>query len=243
MVGSMPISHTRERDLMCHRGVGKDTQQFLRNLDGKVSERFNVQTNILSNITTELVEAKTVLRQAGSISGMLLANLSKVGDLCTQIKTAVTNILFVNIATYKAVLALQNLLPSHLERSLINEPFVLEDAIGRMSPVHLQFISSWAAFEAVLETRFRGIQGYEKVVNGNWMLQDHATGQDISRKSCWEGAFLPGQRVDMSLLFERETTVNHFDSCSEGRRDSNNSAACPRCQADVTESGNKDIQW
>lgn len=129
-----------------------------------MSQQFNVQTNMLSDITTELVEAKTVLQRAGSISGMLLGKLSRVGDLCTQIKTTVTKILFVNIATYKAVLALQNLLPSHLERSLINEPFVLEDAIGRMSPVHLQFISSWAAFEAVLETRFRGIQGYESTL-------------------------------------------------------------------------------
>lgn len=122
---------------------------------------------MLSNINTELNETKTVLKQAGSMSGMLLANLSRVGDLCTQIKTVVTKILFVNVATYKAVLALQNLLPSHLERSLINEPFVLE-------------------------TRFRGIQGYEKVVNGHWTLQDHATGRDISRHSHREGAFLPG---------------------------------------------------
>jgi hypothetical protein len=230
-------------DLTCNRGVGKDTQQLLKNLEGKVSEQFNVQTNILSNITTELVEAKTVFQQAGSISGMLLTNLSRVGDLCAQIKATVTNILFINVATYKAVLALPNLLPSHLERSLINEPFVLEDAIGRMSPVHLQFISSWAAFEAVLETRFRGIQGYEKVVNGKWTLQDHATGRDIPRTSCWEGTFLPGQRVDMSLLFERETTINQFDSCGEAGRDSNSSDACPRCQADVMESGNTDIQW
>lgn len=239
----MTTLRMRECDLTCNRGIGKDNQQYLKNLEGNMSQQFNVQTNMLSDITTELVEAKTVLQRAGSISGMLLGKLSRVGDLCTQIKTTVTKILFVNIATYKAVLALQNLLPSHLERSLINEPFVLEDAIGRMSPVHLQFISSWAAFEAVLETRFRGIQGYEKVVNGHWTLQDHTTGRDISRKSCWEGAFLPGQRVDMSLLFERETTVNHFDSCSEGRRGSNGVTACPRCQADATGPGDRDIQW
>ena len=237
------IVHKCEHDLTCNRGVGKDTQQLVKNLEGKVNARFDVQATILSDVTTELIEAKTVVQQAGSISGTILANLSRVGELCTQIKAAVTKILFINVATYKAVLALQNLLPSHLERSLINEPFVLEDAIGRMSPVHLQFISSWAAFEAVLETRFRGIQGYEKVVNGHWTLQDHATGRDISRKSCWEGAFLPGQRVDMSLLFERETTVNDFDSGDENRRGSDSGAACPRCQADVAESGNADIQW
>jgi hypothetical protein len=243
MVGQTITLRTRVCDLIRNRGVGKDTQQFLKNLDGKVSQQFNLQTNILSNITAELVEAKTVIQQAGYISGALLANLSRVGNLCTQIKAAVTNILFVNVATYKAVLALQNLLPSHLERSLINEPFVLEDAVGRMSPVHLQFISSWAAFEAVLEKRFRGIQGYEKVVNGKWTLQDHATGRDISRTRCWEGTFLPGQRVDMSLLFERETTVNDFDSHTGDQRNDNNGAACPRCQADVTESVNVDIQW
>jgi hypothetical protein len=226
-----------------HRGVGKDTQQLLGRLECKASERFALQTTVLSSITNELVEAKTVARRAGTISETILANLSRIGELCTHIKAVVTKTFFINVATYKAVLALQNLLPSHLERSLINEPFVLEDAIGRISPVHLQFISSWAAFDAVLETRFRGIQGYEKVVDGHWTLQDRATGRDIVRTQRWEGAFLTGQRVDMSLLFERETTVDAFDHESEFNMGRDDSAACPRCRAHVAGIVDKEAQW
>lgn len=238
-----PVRHLGIMSDARHRGVGKDTQQLLGRLESKASERFALQTAVLSSITIELVEAKTVVQHAGIISETILANLSRVGDLCAHIKAVVTKTFFVNMATYKAVLALQNLLPSHLERTLINEPFVLEDAVGRISPVHLQFISSWAAFEAVLETRFRGIQGYEKVVNGHWTLQDHATGRDISRTSCWEGAFLPGQRIDMSLLFERETTVDAFDHAGEFDVGRDDSAACPRCRAHVAGLVNKEILW
>ena len=153
-----------------------------------------------------------------------------------------TNISFVNLATYKVVLALRNSLPSRLERSLIEEPFFLEDAIGRISPIHLQWISSWAAFDAVLETRFRGLQGHEKVIKGRWILQDHATRREILRKTCWDGTFLPVQRIDMSL-FERETTVNDFDSCGVDRKHDGSSAVCPRCQADIAQPGDKDVQW
>ena len=57
-----------------------------------------------------------------------------------------------------------------------------------------------AAFEAVLEIRFRGIQGADKVRQGEYALQDHARGSEIVRLRPWNGAFLPGQRVDMSRV-------------------------------------------
>ena len=85
-----------------------------------MSDCFDLQTTALSNINAELTETKTVVRQVGSISGTILDSLSKVGNLCTQIKVAVAKLFFVNLATYKAVLALHNSLPSRLERSLIN---------------------------------------------------------------------------------------------------------------------------
>lgn len=234
----IPNSHlTRDRS------VSKDTQQILRKLESQVDHRFDVQTTTLSNITTELSDTKTAIQRAGSISRTLLDSLSKVGELCIQMKAAMSNIFFINLATYRLLLALHNSLPGRLERSLINEPFILEDAIGRISPVHLQFISSWAALDAVLETRFRGLQGYDKIIKGHWILQDHATGREILRKACWDGTFLPGQKVDMSLLFERETTVEDFDSGSTDRTEDHSSATCPRCQADVPQPGDKEVQW
>jgi hypothetical protein len=45
----------------------------------------------------------------------------------------------------------------------------------------------------------------------------------------------------MSLLFQRETTVETFDSSVQ--TETNNQAACPRCQADVPDSRDAEVQW
>jgi hypothetical protein len=52
------------------------------------------------------------------------------------------NIFIINVATFRMVSELRTALPSHLERTLIQEPFSLEDALGCISPVHSQFINS-----------------------------------------------------------------------------------------------------
>ena len=49
----------------------------------------------------------------------------------------------VNLLTYKAVLSLQTSIPDRLERCWSQEPATLEDALGRVTPVHLEFLESW----------------------------------------------------------------------------------------------------
>ena len=49
----------------------------------------------------------------------------------------------VNILTYKAVVSLQNNIPAQLERCWTQEPAILEDALGRVTPIHLEFLDSW----------------------------------------------------------------------------------------------------
>ena len=48
-----------------------------------------------------------------------------------------------NFMTYKAILSLQNSLPTFLERSWTQEPAILNDALGRVTPVHLEFLDCW----------------------------------------------------------------------------------------------------
>jgi len=210
-----------------------------------LANHVQVQNGILSKLSGTVTETKQLLSQthtlASQMTGQIVNGMAKIGDLCSQAKTTMSKVLFINIATYKMVLALKTSLPCYLERSLFNEPFVLEDAIGRISPVHLQFISSWEALDFVLETRFRGLQGHDKVQSGHWTLQDNATGREISRRRNWEGAFLPGQRVNMSLLFQREATVESSDSSA--RAPKSDQAACPRCQADASDSRDAETQW
>ena len=49
----------------------------------------------------------------------------------------------INFMTYKAVVSLQNVIPAQLERSWTQEPAILDDALGRVTPIHLELLDSW----------------------------------------------------------------------------------------------------
>lgn len=119
----------------------------------------------IGNFGTRLDKYESAM---GSQNGRSI--LVQLKTLETQLKSALTKLLLINVATYSSVLTLQNSLPSRLERSLLRDFFMLEDAIGKISPVHLQFVNSWEALDAVLETRFRGIQGHDRVACGDFVL-------------------------------------------------------------------------
>jgi hypothetical protein len=207
----------------------------------ELADHFQAQHEALAKVSDTVNETNALASQTNTLSGQIINGLTQIGALCIQVKATVSKMLFINMATYRMVLALTTSLSGYPERSLFTEPFVLEDAIGRICPVHLQCISSWEALNAVLEARFRGLQGHEKVQRGHWTLQDRATGREISRRRKWEGAFLPGQRVDMSMLFQRETSVEVFDLSTQAP--TGNQAACPRCQAHVSDSSDAETRW
>lgn len=45
--------------------------------------------------------------------------------------------------TYNAVVALQARIPAQLDRTWAQDPIILEDALGRFMPFHLECIDSW----------------------------------------------------------------------------------------------------
>ena len=180
----------------------------------------DLQSSIDRN--TEVTKSHTILIKD-------FMKLDWLRTLASDLKGLVGKIFFVNLATFRIVSELRASLPSHLDRCLIQEPFLLEDAIGREAPVHLQFINSWDAFYAVLEARFRDLQGYNKVKRKEFVLQERATRRDISRAGSWEGSFLPGQSVDMSITF------------TETRQ--NVELSCPRCQTANRNSSGQSTQW
>lgn len=152
--------------------------------DQKLDAHINVSQQRAESHDTLIIEVREQLRESNrliSASTHIAKNIAEnlrlewFRQLGSDLKLMTQRIFTMNVATYNALLAIKSGFPSHLERSLIQEPFILEDAIGRISPVHLQFISSWEAFDAVLELRFRLVQGYTKVKNGEYVLQEHAT--------------------------------------------------------------------
>lgn len=224
----------QELALIRRRSFSKGNKDSLSAFGSLTRDHLDAQDSALSRIDSALRDNSRMIAENRTVLDSIIDGLSWLRQLGSQLTAAMSNVLFINIATYKAVLSLQNMLPSHLERTLIGEPFLLEDAIGRMSPVHLQFINSWSALETVLETRFRGIQGHDKVQSGEYVFQEHRTGLEISWGRNWEGAFMPGQKINMSLVFQRHMPAQETVLTE---------TTCPRCGHTSTKAIDSDVQW
>jgi hypothetical protein len=189
---------------------------------------------MLSTLRDRIEDANEGINAGNSILGKLsdVLRMDWLRQLGAELKGLLYQSIAINIATYQAIVSNQTSLPSRLERGLIDDPVILEDAIGRMAPMHLQFITSWEAFNAILEIRFRGLQGHRKITKKQYELHDRATGRDIDQSQLWQRALLPGQRVEMSILFHDDIPPNS----------SSNSATCPGCHTSTTSSTDADVQ-
>lgn len=200
----------------------------------KAEDEVQKQTAIVAEVRDRLKEnKKLILAVATKVSDAL--HFDWFRQLGSELKTMMNKIFRTNLATYEAVVSIQRVLPSHLERSMFRDPFILEDAIGRISPVHMDFITSWEAFDAILLLRFQDVQGFKKVQNKEYALQEHATKREIKRTRPWECAFLPGQRIDMSLVFVKKAPAEQSEEIP--------STSCPNCHAVSDKSQDYEIQW
>ena len=199
-----------------------------KDISDQLSDSNNQQNALIQEVRDRLKENNTLVSASNTITSKFKEALSFdwFTQFSTEIKGMMLRILNLNIATYNTIISIQGVISGGLQRSLIQEPFILDDAIGRISPVHMQFINSCDAFEAVLELRFSNIQGHTKVKRREYTLQEHSTKREISRALTWESAFLPGQRIDMSLNFDsvgQSTDVTFCPSCKEVSQDSQDS--------------------
>ena len=199
--------------------------------DGKIGNIANTQIGMLKDLRNRLDENTQLVARTKSYAERAAEalKLDWLRQLGADMKGLMQKILAMNLRIFQVMLEIRGRLPTHLERCLIHEPFMLEDAIGRIVPVYTQFISSWAAFESVLDIRFRNIPGHAKILSKEYILQEHVTGREISQVGSWEGTFLPGQRVNMSMLFVDSLENRHM--------------CCPRCNEKCNPPPEKDIEW
>ena len=213
---------------MCrrHRTKLRDARLYSRIEAGDEAQR--EQTVLLRNISGQVQENDRQIRAGNAAISRLvgLVNIEWIRNLNIDIKRVLQNISLTVSSTYEVMLNIQGRLPSHLERRLYQEPFVLEDAHNRLKPIYMDCISSWEFFDAWLEVQFRGLPGHEMVQEQRYVLHESATNRDILRHRSWDHAFLPGQKIVMCMLFE----------------DSFASSCCPKCDVEtsVTEA---DIKW
>lgn len=78
---------------------------------------------------------------------------------------------------------------------------LLRRLFGQGHPVHLEFIDSWNAFNAVLTERFIGLPGHEKILLEEYILQDFSKKKEITKNAIWRRSFLPGRSIYMTMVF------------------------------------------
>ncbi|KAH4905054.1 hypothetical protein HBI80_096760 [Parastagonospora nodorum] len=210
-----------------------ETKVKLEEADQRYQAANSIQRAQLKDVLDRIENVNESIK-TGNVMLYKIADALKMDwlrQLGSELKLLLYRSVAVNFATYQAVRRQQTPLPSHVEHGLIDEPFILEDAIGRKAPVHLQFITSWEAFDSILEIRFCGRQGHQKVIHKQYELQDGRTGRNLERSQSWERAFLPVQRVQMSILFHKQRPI---DSGCAG-------IICPGCQTPAENALETDI--
>lgn len=172
--------------------------------------------------------------QIASISSTVarfLDNHKAGGTKENDLRSLVTDVVESNIRIFAKVLQMQQQLsnlPAQVDRQ---QPIVFEDAHGRIAPFHVEFINTFAAFQAVLEARFQDVPGLKKVKSLEYALQDLATRRKIDVTKSWESIFRPGRRVNMSMVFSQYQAQ---------------SSLCPGCSSAnviLGDDENNDIQW
>ncbi len=83
----------------------------------------------------------------------------------------------------------------------------------------------------MLQSNFKNIgSGARRIKRGEFAIQDTVTKRDLSPSLPWESCFCPGQRVDMSMVFN---VTGAFEK------------GCPKCYEDNDDvfSDGQDVEW
>ena len=153
-----------------------------------------------------------------------MTNRASSQENTQELQEIVLKVLRTNLEIYDMILNLQKTLPRQVEREC---PVILSDAFGRFCPVHLEFIDSAEAFLAVLKVRFKDV-GLQKIERGQFALEIAQTKRSIDLRKPWLSCMLPGQRVDMSMIFQQADIPR---------------STCPGCHSENNPAKTEDVEW
>ena len=135
-------------------------------------------------------------------------------DQTEELHSIMLKVLNTNMKIYQMVFEMQKLqfqLPAQVDRQ---QPISFEDAHGRIAPFHIEFINSFEAFQAVIEVRFRHVPGLKKVQNIQYVIHDLSSKRKLDLTAPWDSVFLPGRKVNMSMVFRRpQTSMSSCPGC------------------------------
>lgn len=161
------------------------------------------------------------------ITMMQVATNAATQEQNHDLKELMLKVLKSNLQIYDMILNMQTNLPQQMERQ---QPVHFLDACGRLLPVHLEFITSAEAFLAVLRVHFKDA-GLRKIEKGQFTLEESRSKRTIDLRRPWHKCFLPGQKIDMSMIFSQSDTPDTLRS------------VCPGCQHESESKSTDDVEW
>ena len=135
-----------------------------------------------------------------------------------------TQVVRTNVQVFQIVLGLQNTITQVARQ----QPVYLIDGLGKMSPFHLEFVRSKEALIAVFAVNFKKYGADDKILNGEFVIEDSVSKKDIDLDADWDLCFSPGQRVEMSMIFKQAQMP---------------ASTCPKCKTSCAGDQDKDIEW
>ena len=216
--------------------VTHDTlEERINDADSTAQAARDAQGLTLAEIRDKVEENRRLISDGNSMKVKMLERWDWLTKLGSDLTSFMRSIMQSNFAIFHEVVYIRRRLATMPAWSLAEEPFTLEDAIGRRAPVHLAFITSWRAFDAVIDARFEGRQGHSKVKKGEYVLLEEGTAQEVDQNRNWELAVMPGQFITMSMLFrDDQAAVKGLHS---------NIAQCPYCSAVSAGASTSNVQW
>ncbi|KAF2432928.1 hypothetical protein EJ08DRAFT_584590 [Tothia fuscella] len=199
----------------------------------KIEQASDKQSQTLIEVQSKLEENRQLIITNAVTGESILERVKWIRNLGADLKSLVQSVILGNSTIYKEVMALHQAFRSRVDYSLSEEFFILEDPIGRIAPIHLRFITSWEALDAVMKVRFEGHpEGMDKIRRKQYLIHQDATGFKVDTRRKLEQAILPGQKVTMSVTFHEMERPQH-----------QNLAHCPNCSKVTEASNDVSIVW
>ncbi|RFN47825.1 vegetative cell wall protein gp1 [Fusarium flagelliforme] len=199
----------------CLKAVGRKVQWKLNEREvGKFRAEVMGCTNEL-NVLLKVITMLQAVRKSG-------IELKRSVDQIIAMMCAISG----DLSSIRAIVM-------RLDRGPNDEYFILEDITGRTFPIHLRTITSWPVLEFILSERFKGKKGARRVQRKLYSLRESNTQREIDGSMPWESAFLPHQKITMSLTC-KDTENNNTD----GR----GLASCPFCKTSSDHSSGVEVE-
>ncbi|KAF2179281.1 hypothetical protein K469DRAFT_596763 [Zopfia rhizophila CBS 207.26] len=208
----------------------KDVAKFRADLNAHVTSIELLLLAASIDASCEKGNNKSLITQLRDTSNLVLQKFSRIGQQIKDLQGMASQVVHMNLNIFHTVLHIQRLLsriPPSIERQ---QPVLLTDPFGRISPFHLEFVRSSECFLAILRVHFQkaGVSS-TKLEKREFFIQDVSTRLEVNLHDEWEACFQPGQHVVMSVVFD-----------SLKSRDTN---SCPHCQAKCVSRDNEDVEW